>query len=52
MEFKTLRQNCPNWQDYIQHAFVHQLINGTLPHEAFLTYLQQDFLFLLQFTRA
>lgn len=52
MNFETLRNNCPTWQDYVEHNFVQQLGNGTLPKENFQHYLKQDYLFLLQFTRA
>lgn len=51
MRFQDLKNACPDWQDYIHHSFVQQLIQGTLPLNAFRYYLQQDYLFLLQFTR-
>ncbi|MBD8894167.1 thiaminase II [Roseibium litorale] len=40
------------WQDYICHEFVNRLSDGSLPEEAFRTYLAQDYLFLIQFSRA
>ncbi len=40
------------WQRYTHHAFVEGLGNGTLPHAAFLHYLQQDYVFLIHFSRA
>lgn len=40
------------WDDYTRHAFVKGLGNGTLPREAFLRYLVQDYLFLIHFSRA
>jgi thiaminase (transcriptional activator TenA) len=40
------------WQDYTRHAFVERLGDGTLPREAFLRYLVQDYLFLVHFSRA
>ncbi len=49
---KQLIQSCPEWQDYTQHAFVEQLGNGTLDKVSFQHYLLQDYLFLVQFTRA
>lgn len=52
MNFETLRDNCPDWQAYVAHDFVQQLGNGTLPKACFQHYLKQDYLFLLQFTRA
>ncbi|MDG6895957.1 thiaminase II [Volucribacter amazonae] len=51
MTFQQLKQQCPYWQDYINHPFVQQLRQGTLPLANFRYYLQQDYLFLLQFTR-
>ncbi len=41
-----------DWDDYIDHAFVQQLGNGSLPKPCFEHYLQQDFLFLKQYARA
>ena len=40
------------WQDYTHHAFVEGMRDGTLPPEAFLRYLVQDYLFLVHFSRA
>lgn len=40
------------WESYVDHAFVRKLGEGTLPQAAFVTYLQQDYLFLIQFARA
>lgn len=51
--FATLRRNAGVlWDDYVGHAFVRGLGDGTLPHAAFARYLTQDYLFLLQFARA
>ena len=41
-----------DWASYVDHAFVRQLGDGTLPEAAFRTYLVQDYLFLIQFARA
>lgn len=41
-----------SWQPYTHHAFVERLGDGTLPREAFLHYLQQDYVFLFHFARA
>ncbi len=41
-----------DWSRYIDHSFVRQLGEGTLPEAAFRTYLVQDYLFLIQFARA
>ncbi len=40
------------WKAYTEHPFVLALIEGRLPHETYLHYLQQDFLFLKQYARA
>ena len=40
------------WADYTRHAFVEGLREGTLPREAFLGYLVQDYVFLIHFARA
>lgn len=42
----------PEWPAYTQHAFVQGLGDGTLPREAFLHYLKQDYVFLIHFSRA
>ena len=41
-----------DWSSYVDHDFVKQLGDGTLPEAAFRTYLVQDYLFLIQFARA
>ena len=40
------------WRDYTHHAFVEGLKDGTLPRDAFLHYLRQDYIFLIHFSRA
>ncbi|MGY3436398.1 MULTISPECIES: thiaminase II [unclassified Marinovum] len=40
------------WQDYTRHAFVEGMKDGTLPRAAFLHYLQQDYVYLIHFSRA
>ncbi|MEM9247797.1 MAG: thiaminase II [Pseudomonadota bacterium] len=40
------------WERYVRHPFVAGLGDGTLPREAFLRYLVQDYVFLLHFSRA
>ena len=37
------------WNEYVEHLFVEQLANGDLSSSAFLKYLTQDYLFLLNF---
>jgi thiaminase/transcriptional activator TenA len=41
-----------SWSSYVDHAFVAQLGDGTLPEGAFRHYLGQDYLFLIHFARA
>ncbi|WP_370228485.1 thiaminase II [Cognatishimia sp.] len=41
-----------NWPAYTDHAFVQGLKDGSLPREAFLHYLVQDYVFLIHFSRA
>lgn len=50
--FPLLRAAAPDWQAYVGHRFVETLRDGTLPRAAFLHYLTQDYLFLIQFSRA
>ncbi|CAM3053587.1 thiaminase (transcriptional activator TenA) [Paracoccus aminovorans] len=50
--FALWRAAAPDWDAYARHAFVEGLKDGTLPRSAFLTYLVQDYLFLIQFSRA
>lgn len=40
------------WDAYTDHRFVRGLGAGDLPRDAFLRYLRQDYLFLIQFSRA
>jgi len=40
------------WQRYVQHDFVRQLGDGSLPEAAFRMYLVQDYLFMIQHARA
>src|SRR5690606_12223451 len=40
------------WQRYTHHPFVEGLRDGSLPREAFLHYLRQDYVFLIHFARA
>ena len=50
--FEQFRQQCPDWQRYVDHEFVRQLAAGSLPEASFKHYLQQDYAFLIQFIRA
>ena len=40
------------WKLYTEHAFVRKLSNNKLLEEKFLNYLVQDYLFLIQFSKA
>ncbi|WP_110686926.1 thiaminase II [Salinicola aestuarinus] len=51
--FTDLTHACQkDWRAYIQHDFVRQLGNATLPEASFRHYLKQDYLFLIHFARA
>ncbi|MBA4502875.1 thiaminase II [Marinobacterium marinum] len=51
--YDHLKTRCADdWNAYIQHDFVRHLGQGTLPRECFQHYLKQDYLFLIQFSRA
>ncbi len=41
-----------DWTAYAEHEFVRRMGAGTLPATAFRAYLEQDYLFLIQFARA
>lgn len=50
--FHQFKHGTPDWEAYIDHKFVRQLADGSLPKACFKHYLQQDYAFLIQFTRA
>jgi thiaminase/transcriptional activator TenA len=51
--FEQLKAACTqDWTRYIEHEFVRQLGDGSLPKKCFQHYLKQDYLFLIQFARA
>ena len=51
--FARLKQaNAASWTAYVDHAFVRQMGDGSLPEAAFRHYLVQDYLFLIHFARA
>ena len=51
--FEALKGNCrQEWLDFTGHEFVRRLGDGTLPREAYLHYLRQDYVFLMHFSRA
>lgn len=51
--FDKLKASCvEEWSAYVNHSFVKQISDATLPLTAFQMYLVQDYLFLIQFARA
>ena len=51
--FNLLKENNKdNWLLYTKHEFINKLSNDTLKEEKFLNYLIQDYLFLIQFSKA
>ena len=50
--FPLFRASSQHWNDYTRHDFVRGLGDGTLPKEAFLHFLKQDYVFLIHFSRA
>ena len=51
--FNRLKSGCRSeWAAYTKHRFVLELGTGTLPKASFRYYLQQDYLFLINFARA
>lgn len=50
--FSNLRQTTTHWHAYTRHAFVQGLGDGTLPRANFINYLKQDYVFLINFSRA
>ena len=46
--FDRLKEACrADWDTFIQHDFVRQIGDGSLPKECFQHYLKQDYLFLI-----
>ena len=51
--FSILKENnLSYWNSYTKHNFVSKLSNSTLNKKIFLNYLIQDYLFLIQFSKA
>ena len=51
--FDRLKIACASeWHAYCHHEFVERIGDGTLPIESFRYYLEQDYLFLIHFSRA
>ena len=45
-------ENQSLWQQMVGHRLVDELGDGTLPAEAFQRYIEQDYLFVMEFARA
>lgn len=51
--FDQLKRACTDeWNAYCHHDFVNEIGDGTLPIESFRYYLEQDYVFLIHFSRA
>ena len=51
--FGRLRSACADeWAGYCNHEFVQRIGDATLPEQSFRRYLEQDYLFLIHFSRA
>lgn len=50
--FPRWRAGAPDWDAYVRAPFLRSLADGSLPRHAFLTYLAQDYVFLIHFVRA
>ena len=51
--FDQLKRACVDeWNAYCHHEFVNEIGEGTLPIESFRYYLEQDYIFLIHFSRA
>lgn len=49
---QLIQHSQPYWQNYVEHAFVRQLADGSLDKASFQHYLKQDYLYLFHYTRA
>jgi thiaminase/transcriptional activator TenA len=51
--FGALRRDCgDDWDAYVNHRFVRELASGALSQAEFLAWMVQDYLYLIQYTRA
>ena len=51
--FDRFKQACSSeWHAYCHHEFVNRIGDGSLPIESFRRYLEQDYVFLIHFSRA
>ncbi|MBS7204273.1 MAG: thiaminase II, partial [Haemophilus parainfluenzae] len=49
---QLIQQTQPYWKQYVEHEFVQQLAQGTLPKACFQHYLKQDYIYLFHYSRA
>ncbi|KAI8086455.1 Phosphomethylpyrimidine kinase-domain-containing protein [Halteromyces radiatus] len=51
---QALRDALPEglWSEFIDHPFVRGMADGTLPREAFIHYIKQDYLYLVNYARS
>ena len=48
---KLKSENIETWDAILEHPFIHELGLGTLPLEKFTYYIQQDYLYLIEFAK-
>lgn len=41
----------PHWDSYVNHEFVRQVANGTLPRDKFRFFIEQDYAYLIDYAR-
>jgi thiaminase/transcriptional activator TenA len=49
---KLRRDSADAWGAYVNHRFVHELAQGTLPRHEFIAWMVQDYLYLVSYARA
>ncbi|KAI0781506.1 Phosphomethylpyrimidine kinase-domain-containing protein [Trametes elegans] len=47
-----IQSSAKTWKAYVEHDFVKQLAQGTLPKESFIHFIKQDYLYLKYYARA
>lgn len=51
--YSRLRQDSgEDWNAYVTHRFVRGLADGNLPHDEYVAWMVQDYLYLIHYTRA
>jgi thiaminase/transcriptional activator TenA len=46
------KESGEEWHAYVTHRFVRGLADGTLPHDEYVAWMVQDYLYLIHYTRA